>query len=112
MSLNRTEQNLFDYVLGHAEERQHWEAKVRQMAKDGATAGRRMAIAAMLADDLWRNYSERCTVVAALRDADPRGSGQRISMLNLAEYLMRTWGPSWPIHSGGRSRRALRRTDE
>jgi len=88
MSLNRSEQRLFEYVQRHPEERQHWQAKVQKLAaavQDPHEAARR------LEGEMWRYYEERSTVVPALREVAQREGMQRTSMKNLAEHLLRLW---------------------
>lgn len=93
MSLNRTEQRLFDYVQRHPEERHHWQAKVLRLAAnvpDPHEAARR------LEGELWRYYEERTAVVPEFRDAARHEGAQRTSLKNLAEYLLRLWSPPKP----------------
>jgi hypothetical protein len=90
MSLNRSEQRLFDYVQAHPEERHHWEAKVRNI--DAAMRDPHAA-ANRLESELWRYYQERNSVVPALREVALREGMQKTSMKNLAEYLLRLWAP-------------------
>lgn len=89
MSLNRYEQTLFDYVDGHPDERRHWHAKVNEFASIAAAPGEN---ARGLERELWAYLVERSAHVPRLRDIAPSGA-PRISLLNLAEYLLRVWGP-------------------
>jgi hypothetical protein len=86
MSLNRCEQQLFDYVQRNPEERHYWERKVRVVA-----AGQRDAHATstILDGELWRYLEERARVVAEFREYGP--PSKRMSLRNLAEYLLRVW---------------------
>ncbi len=90
MSLNRYEQALGDYISRQAEERRHWQQKVadatRQLADPAATSR-------SLERDLWDYFAERSRHVPALRDLNDGGM-RRVSMQNLAEYLVRLWGPA------------------
>jgi hypothetical protein len=88
MSLNRYEQALFDYVEKNPEESRHWRAKVA-IVPASAEPG---SVARQLERELWDYFAERCTQVPALRDLQS-GGVRRVSMLNLAEYLLRLWGP-------------------
>ena len=88
MSLNRSEQRIFDYVQSHPEERQFWQGKVRAAAKAERDD---FAAAARLEPELWRYYEERSGVVATLRDAARTDGPGRTSMKNLAELLIRLW---------------------
>jgi hypothetical protein len=88
MSLNRSEQRVFDYVQSHPEERQFWEGKVRQAAKSEADD---FAAAARLGRELWSYYEERSGVVPAFREAARLEGAGRTSMRNLAELLLRLW---------------------
>lgn len=93
MSLNRTEQRLFDYMLKHAEERQYWQHKVQRIA---AGEPDRHAAAHRLDAELWHYHRERIGVVPELRDAAGREGTARTSLKNLAEYLLRLWAPPPP----------------
>ncbi len=88
MSLNRTEQRVFDYILGHAEERQYWQNKVQSIA---AALVDPHAAAHRLESELWNYYKERSAVVPDFRDAVGREGLGRTSMKNLAEHLQRLW---------------------
>jgi len=90
MSLNRTEQLLFDYVQRHPEERQHWSGKVLSLA---ARIPDVHLAATALETELWRYYEERSQVSEPFRSLVRREGLQRISLRNLAEYLLRLWGP-------------------
>lgn len=89
MSLNRYEQSLFDYWERQPDERRHWQMKTMEAAKrTGALGG----VARGLERELWDYFRERTVQVPALRALAP-GVGQRVSMLNLAELMLRLWGP-------------------
>jgi hypothetical protein len=90
MSLNRTEETLMVYLRSHAEERHYWEAKVREAMEKSKDDH---ASSASLARELWLYYEERCRCVPSLREAGVKEASARISMRNLAEFLMRVWGP-------------------
>ena len=89
MSLNRSEQLLWDYVEKHPDERQFWMHKVRQvtdLCADPYQASQRLDA------ELWAYFQERATVVPALKEfARPESGSPRVSMRNLAEYVMRLW---------------------
>jgi hypothetical protein len=89
MSLNRYEQSLFDYWERQPDERRHWQMKTVEAAKLAAGPGE---VARRLERELWDYFRERTAQVPALR-ALGRGDGQRVSMLNLAELMLRLWGP-------------------
>jgi len=101
MSLNRTEQQLFDHILGHADERQHWEMKVRELLRAKAPAGGGQIAPAVLAEELWRYHLERLGTHASYRQTAGREGTQRTSMRNLAEHLLRVWGPARPSRTTG-----------
>ncbi len=88
MSLNRCEQAVFDYWDRAPDERRHWQAKVTDLTRSGPD----MALARGLERDLWTYLQERSAHVPALRDLRVE-SGPKVSLLNLAEYLIRLWGP-------------------
>jgi len=87
MSLNRYEQALFDYLRDHPEEHRHWQSKV------AAQVGRGERRAALVAEDLWEYCRERGAHTQPFRDWAAGGGVPRSSLLNLAEYLIRIWGP-------------------
>ncbi len=93
MSLNRSEQRIFDYLSAQPEERQFWVNKVQKIARDARDdfeAARQIEL------ELWGYYVERAGVVPALREAATRESLQRTSMRNLAELLIRLWSTPRP----------------
>lgn len=87
MSLNRYEQALFDYWAKQPEEQRHWQAKVVAQAR---AVGDQGEIARALERELWDYFRERAEHVAVLRDLQ---LGRRVSLLNLADYVLRLWGP-------------------
>jgi hypothetical protein len=89
MSLNRYEQTLFDHIERHPEERRHWLGKVQEAGRRLDTAGEAQRA---LERELWDYFAERSQQVAALRELNPDGL-RRVSLQNLAEHLMRLWGP-------------------
>lgn len=88
MSLNRSEQLVFDYLQAHPDERQHWMGKVQRIAAGVIDPH---ATARQLEADLWRYYEERSAVAAPFRDIALREGIRRTSMKNLAELLLRLW---------------------
>ncbi len=90
MSLNRYEQALFDYWGKQPDERRHWQAKVIETARRGV--GETVEPARRLERELWEYFVERSQHVSLFRDLQPGGL-RRVSMLNLAEHLVRLWGP-------------------
>ncbi|MBA4138597.1 MAG: hypothetical protein C0518_14930 [Opitutus sp.] len=92
MSLNRYEQSLFDYWERQPDERRHWQAKTMDAAK--ARSGIVGEAARSLERQLWEYFVERSGQVPALRDLN-RGGGAipRVSLQNLAELMLRLWGP-------------------
>jgi len=92
MSLNRTEQLLFDYVQKNPDERHHWQEKVRTLAKIEPSG----SIVTVLEGELWRYYEERSRVAAPFLEIARREGTRRISLRNLAEYLLRVWLPPPP----------------
>lgn len=89
MSLNKYEQTLFDYIDRHTEERRYWHGKLHETAR---ISGDLVGSARTLEREMWEYYIERCQNVPALRELNVGGL-QRVSLLNLTEYLIRTWGP-------------------
>ncbi len=88
MSLNRSEQMVFDYVQAHPDERQYWVDKVQ---KTSAASVDLHAAAFALESELWRYFEERSAVASPFREEAQRSGVRRISMKNLAEYLLRLW---------------------
>jgi hypothetical protein len=88
MSLNRYEQAVFDYWERAPDERRHWHTKVVELTRGGAVPG----LARGLERELWAYVTERSAHVPALRDLRME-SGPRMSFLNLAEHVIRLWGP-------------------
>jgi len=88
MSLNRSEQRIFDYWQSHADERHFWQDKVRGIAKH--TEDDHVA-ASRLEPELWSYYLERSAVASPFREAAQSEGLRRTSMKNLAELLLRLW---------------------
>jgi len=88
VSLNRSEQQLFEYIEGNREERQFWENKVREF---DTKLRERASSARAIESELWRYFVERSAVVPKFKHAAEREGLRRISLLNLAEYLLRIW---------------------
>jgi hypothetical protein len=88
MSLNRYEQAIFDYWDQQPDERRHWVAKVTELARAQSAA----LAARPLERELWDYLVERRGHVPQLRDLGLQGL-PRVSLLNLAEHLLRLWGP-------------------
>ena len=88
MSLNRSEQRVFDYLQSHADERLFWQQKVRGVAKN--VENDHVAVA-RLEPELWRYYVERSAVVPSFREAARIEGLGRTSMKNLAELMLRLW---------------------
>src|SRR5688572_25282563 len=90
MSLNRYEQTLFDYWERALDERRHWQSKVVEMTRGSAQSPGELA--RTLERELWEHLAERTPHVPALR-ALSGPVPTRVSLLNLAEYVIRLWGP-------------------
>lgn len=89
MSLNRSEQRVYDYFQSQADERHFWQTKVQKIARDMSDG--RSAEVRLLETELWRYYLERSEVAAPFREAARHEGLQRTSMKNLAELLLRLW---------------------
>ncbi|HEY5080173.1 MAG TPA: hypothetical protein VII43_10005 [Opitutaceae bacterium] len=96
MSLNRSEQGLFDYINRHPEERQYIQDKVRAISAASASAE---AAVGRIDSELWRYFEERSSVVPEFREAARVYGLRRTSMKNLAEYLVRIWTEPRPKRS-------------
>ena len=88
MSLNRSEQRVFDYVQGHPEERQYWIGKVQTTCRNFLDTHE---AATRIESDLWRYYEERSAVASPFKEAARAEGLRRTSMRNLAELLIRLW---------------------
>jgi hypothetical protein len=89
MSLNRFEQTLFSYWETQPDERRHWEGKVVEATRSAAPPGE---AARALERELWAHLVERSPHVPRLREL-ASGGLRRVSLLNLAEHIIRLWGP-------------------
>ncbi|EIP99552.1 hypothetical protein OpiT1DRAFT_04073 [Opitutaceae bacterium TAV1] len=94
MSLNRTEQTVFDYLQANPEERRYWENRVRTTL--AGSGGDVHAASLLLDNDLWDYYRERSEVASPFREIVAREGLRRTSLRNLAEYLLRIQAPSGP----------------
>jgi hypothetical protein len=88
MSLNRSEQMLYDYVRGQSGERHYWQDKVRGFVAQSADIA---AAVSRIDAELWRYYLERSEVTPVFVEAARSHGLKRISMKNLAEFLVRLW---------------------
>jgi hypothetical protein len=102
VSLNRAEQILFDYVERHAEERHFWQGKVRDLM---STTEDSFSVSAQLALQLTAYWHERRGVGSLPAGVESGKDLALISFRNLAEHLMRLWGPTRahrpPVRAGG-----------
>ena len=88
VSLNRSEQQIFEYIETNRDERHFWEYKVRDFASKFADLSE---AASLIESELWRYYVERSGVVPELKRMAEREGLHRMSMRNLADYLLRLW---------------------
>ena len=88
MSLNRSEQILYDYIHFHKDERQHLQNKVRAIL---AASVESHAAVARIDAELWRYFEERSAVAPVFVAAAGSYGLKRTSMKNLAELLVRLW---------------------
>jgi hypothetical protein len=96
MSLNRSEQILYDYMQSKHEERQFWQSKVQSIVTPSADLGEAIA---RIDGELWRYYLERSEVAPVFKEAVRAWGTKRTSMKNLAEYLVRVWTEPRPKKS-------------
>ncbi len=89
MSLNRYEQTLFDYWERQVDELRHWQGKTMDAARSRPLPGE---AARALERELWEYFTERSPHVPALRELNV-GGVRRVSLQNLAELMLRLWGP-------------------
>jgi len=90
MSLNRTEQMVYDYLQAQPDEKRHWHDKVCGFS---ARARDPHAAALELEAELWRYFEERSAVAEPFKAIAQREGVRRISLRNLAELLLRLWAP-------------------
>ncbi len=88
MSLNRSEQTVYDYLQAQPEERRYWREKVEALARREPDEH---AAAATLARQLWDYFEERSAVASPFKEIAAREGLHRTSMRNLAELLLRLW---------------------
>ena len=100
MSLNGTERILFDYIIRHADERHFWEEKVRDLTR---VPGDDFAISRSLANALRSYHDERCRAGSIPADAVDGSGLNRLMLINLAEHLIRIWGPVRPSRRRGQN---------
>jgi hypothetical protein len=91
VSLNRCEEAFLHYLRSHPDEHRFWHARVLAAAREPGPADARTA---ELERALRAYAAERTRSDAAQGDA--LGAG-RVSLRNLAEYLLRTWPPPPPL---------------
>ena len=91
MSLNRQEQMISAYLESHPDELRHWQGVVR---REAARATDTHAAAVALDRELWRYFEERAAVAEPFRSVAAREGLRRTSLRNLAELLLRVWGPA------------------
>lgn len=89
MSLNRYEQIIFNYWQTEPDELQFWKTKVIAASAMVAAPGE---TARDLERELWDYFAERSQHVARFKELN-MGGIRRVSLLNLAEYVLRLWGP-------------------
>lgn len=85
MALNRNEQALLDYWDSNPEEQRFWRARLD---------ARRYASPAELEEALWEYFVERSGQAEPFCGWARREGLRRVSLRNLAEYLLQIWGPS------------------
>lgn len=89
MSLNRYEQTLFDYWERQPDELRHWQGKTMDAARARPLPGE---AARSLERELWDYFVERSAHVPGMRELNV-GGVRRVSLQNLAELMLRLWGP-------------------
>ena len=97
MSLNRSEQILFDYLQAQPDELHHWQEKVRGAARRHPDIH---SAAAWLDHSLWDYFVERSAVAEPFLGIARSQGLARTSMKNLAELLLRLWVPPPPKPPG------------
>lgn len=90
MSLNRNEQQVYDYLHKHPDELRHWQGVVKREV-DRATDAH--FLTSGIDRMLWRYYEELAGVAEPFRSVARQEGLTRTSMRNLAELLLRLWTP-------------------
>ena len=90
MSLNRYESMLLSYLENHLDEKDFWRSRVIETANRKVS---REQSARDLSAMFWEYFEERSRHESPFREVATREGLERISMLNLSEYLMRLWAP-------------------
>ncbi len=92
MSLNASEQMVFDYLRANPDEESFWRHKLGRLAAEGTDEH---AISMAVAEALGEYYEERASVLPHFREDRARSrSDRRVSMRNLADHLIRLWTES------------------
>ncbi len=89
MSLNRHEQTVFDYFGRNPDELRHWRMKVAEATAQLHESGE---VSRGLERELWQYLEERSLHTPAFQQL-AAGGLRRVSLQNLAEHLIRLWGP-------------------
>lgn len=90
MSLNRYEQILFSYIETRPEELRFWRSRVEETARQ---AGQLDLATRTLSGLLWEYYEERSRHESPFRETAIYEGMNRVSLMSLAEYLLRIWAP-------------------
>lgn len=88
VSLNRSEQMIFDYLEVNPDERHFWKEKVQAAEKNAPDVHE---VSRYLETELWAYLVERSAVVSPFREEAAREGLPRTSMQNLADHLLRLW---------------------
>jgi len=89
VSLNRTEQMIFDYLGANLDEERFWKDKVEAADRRLGDAHR---ASEALETELWAYLVERSEVVNPFKEQAAREGLPRTSLRNLADHLVRLWG--------------------
>ena len=81
---------LLGYLENHPEEKRYWEGRVREVALRKMS---RDQAARELDSMFWDYFEERSRYQSPFREVATHENMQKISMLNLSEYLLRLWAP-------------------
>jgi len=94
VSLNRSEQQLFEYIQANRDERHFWEYKVREF---DAKCPEKSEAVRLIERELGRYFVERSGVVRSFKEVAAREGLRPVSLKNLAEYVLRMWAPPRPV---------------
>ncbi len=83
---------LFNYLDSRDDEKAYWRARVNEVAR---RSDRREVAVLDLNSMLWEYFEERSRFESPFREVVIHEGMEKISMLNLSEYLLRSWASAF-----------------